>query len=44
MVVFFGQAIAIRERPVKQEGRRELVGDLAQVRGYCAEALIHLGK
>ena len=43
-VVLYDQAIAIRERLVNQEGRRELVGDLARLKAYRGETLIALGE
>ena len=38
-VALYDQAIAIRERLVNQEGRRELVGDLAQLKAYRGDGL-----
>jgi hypothetical protein len=43
-VALYDQAIAIRERLVNQEGRRELVGDLARLKTYRGEILITLGE
>ena len=43
-VVLYDQTIAILERLVKQEGRRELVGDLAWVAANRSVVLIALGE
>jgi hypothetical protein len=43
-VTLYDQAIAIRDRLVNQEGRRELQGDLAGVQLCRAELLLEAGN
>jgi hypothetical protein len=44
VTVLYDQTIAILERLVNQEGRRELVGDLAWIKAGRGDTLIILGE